>query len=120
MTLDPEDDIATVSWGGKWRIPTVKEFQELLDNCTWTWGKLNGVYGHKMTSKKNGRSIFLPEAGCHHTIYPYHQNNLGNYWSSSLDEDNPSNANYLNLGFDFNGVYQDERFFGRSVRAVCP
>ena len=120
MTLDPEDDIATVSWGGKWRIPTVKEFQELLDNCTWTWGKLNGVYGHKMTSKKNGRSIFLPEAGCHHTIYPYHQNNLGNYWSSSLDEDNPSNANYLNLGFDFNGVYQDERFFGRFVRAVCP
>ena len=35
--LDPEDDAAHVNWGGSWRMPTKAEWQELIDNCTWTW-----------------------------------------------------------------------------------
>lgn len=35
-TLDSEDDAATANWGGKWRMPTLAELQELSDNCTWT------------------------------------------------------------------------------------
>ena len=35
-------DAARYNWGGKWRLPTKDECQELLDNCTWTWGKYGG------------------------------------------------------------------------------
>ena len=40
--LDPEDDAAHVNWGAHWRMPTVQEWQELKDNCTWSFETLNG------------------------------------------------------------------------------
>ncbi len=64
--LDPEDDVAHVKWGGDWRIPTIEEWNELKENCTWTWGNMNGVYGFYVTSNMPGytdHSIFLPAAG---------------------------------------------------------
>ena len=33
-TLDLEDDVAHVKWGGNWRMPTREEIQELIDNCS--------------------------------------------------------------------------------------
>jgi len=64
--LDPEDDVAHVKWGGRWRIPSEAEFQELFNNCTTTRDSLNGIYGYRFTSNLPGytdRSIFLPDAG---------------------------------------------------------
>ena len=64
--LEPEDDVAHVKWGGGWRMPTKAEFNELMDNCTWTWSTMNGVNGYFITSNKSGytdRFIFLPAAG---------------------------------------------------------
>ncbi|MBO5849722.1 MAG: hypothetical protein J6Q47_00385, partial [Paludibacteraceae bacterium] len=33
--LDKEDDAAAVNMGGSWRMPTLEEWTELIDNCTW-------------------------------------------------------------------------------------
>ena len=56
-------DIATVMWGGDWRMPSVEEFEELVDNCTWSWIYYNNsVYGYKVEGS-NGNKIFLPAAG---------------------------------------------------------
>lgn len=124
IVLDPEDDIASVSWGEKWRIPTADEFRELMDNSTWTWGKLNGVYGHKLTSKKNGKSIFLPAAGSYMESVIFNKvlfnADNGYYWTSSLDPSNSPNASYYCFGVDFRDIYERERIYGRTVRAVCP
>lgn len=62
VTLDPEDDVATVKKGDLWRIPTPSELYELCNNCTWIWTVQNGVKGYKVEGK-NGNSIFLPAAG---------------------------------------------------------
>ena len=73
-TLDLVDDVANVRWGGSWRMPTLEEWTELRQNCTWTVDSINGVKGLRATSNKPGktdRSIFLPEAY---------------YWSSSLEK----------------------------------
>lgn len=56
--LKEEDDAATVNWGNGWRTPTNKEWEELLDKCTWTWSSS----GFKVTGA-NGNNIFLPAAG---------------------------------------------------------
>ena len=61
--LDPIDDAATANWGGKWRMPTDAEMEELIENCEWERTTLGGNKGYKVTSKKNGNSIFLPAAG---------------------------------------------------------
>ena len=52
--LNPEDDVAHVKLGGKWRMPTRDEIDELKNNCTSEWTTLNGVAGRKFTSKKVG------------------------------------------------------------------
>lgn len=57
-------DVARVKWGGKWRMPTSGQFQELIDNSTYKWVKLNDIEGGLFVSKSNGNSIFLPAAGC--------------------------------------------------------
>ena len=61
--LEPDADVAYVKWGGNWRMPTVEEMQELIDNCSWEWVTVNGVKGYKICAE-NGNSIFLPVAGC--------------------------------------------------------
>lgn len=61
--LDPEDDAASVILGEGWRIPTMDDFQELLDNCSWIPYESNGVKGYLVISNVDGytdKSIFLP------------------------------------------------------------
>lgn len=79
--LDSSDDAAHVKWGGKWRMPTKADFEELKSNCRYKWVVENGIEGMRFTSKKNGNSIFLPAAGS--TSDP---TNVG-YWSSDLSEE---------------------------------
>lgn len=62
-TLEAADDTATQNWGGKWHMPTNKEWTELRTNCTWTWTTLKGIHGYEVKSKINDNSIFLPAAG---------------------------------------------------------
>jgi hypothetical protein len=93
--LDPEDDAAHVALGGKFRMPTIEEWQELHKNCTWTWTQLNGVNGYLVTSKKEGftdKSIFLPAAGCRDGSDFSSQGSYGDYWSVSLNASLPYQA----------------------------
>ncbi len=114
-------DAARVNWGGDWRMPTGDEMEELMDtnNCTWEWTTQNGVKGYKVTSKKNGNSIFLPAAGYRNISNLYDAGSGGYYWSSSILTYRP----YYVDGFTFsaNCPFMDcyDRFNGRSVRPVC-
>lgn len=122
-TLDPDDDVAHVKWGGDWRMPTKDEFTELRNNCTWTWITLNGVKGYRVTSKKSGytdRSIFLPAVGYRSDTGLYDVGSDGYYWSSSLYTDYPDYAWYLNFYSDYYFTINFDRSCGLSVRPVCP
>ena len=74
--LEPEDDAAYVRFGGKWRIPSCAELEELMnpDNCEVVWDNRGKEGGYRIISKKTGNSIFLPKS----ELFTY-------YWSSSLD-----------------------------------
>ena len=119
--LDSEDDVAHVNWGGKWRMPTEAELQELIDNCTWRWWIMqNGVKGVRVTGS-NGNSIFLPAAGFHNVGGDIGIGSGGDYWSSSLNTDNPNTACKLRFGSGYVDMINifGERTFGLSVRPVC-
>ena len=121
--LDPEDDVATVNWGGSWRIPTLTECQELYDSCTWEWTTLNGVYGRKIISRKGGYTdkwIFLPAASFRYGTSLYNAGSDGYYLSSSLGMDYPCNAYgvYFYSGRVY-WSYNFDRYFGHSIRPVC-
>lgn len=124
VILDPEDDVAHVQWGGNWRMPTQKEFEELLNtaNCTWYYITQDGVKGYKVWSNKTGNSIFLPTAGFMVGTYimdSYH----GQYWSVTLDQDDRRNACFLSISDESDWAHRCEygsRYNGLSIRPVCP
>ena len=89
-------------------------------NCIWEWTTLNNVNGYKVTSKKNGNSIFLPAAGCRYDNLLMNESGHGFYWSSSLDTTGPSNAYYVYFNSSNVDWYGGSRYFGQSVRPVCP
>lgn len=117
-TLEASDDAATVNLGGNARTPRDYEWRELMDNTTATWTTRNGVYGRLFTAS-NGKSIFLPAAGCRLGSNLEDAGEFGLYWSSSLKTDFPNDA----WDFFFNSYnqyvsYDGYRGFGYSVRAV--
>lgn len=116
--LERSDDAATANWGSDWCMPTQQQFQELKDNCTWTWITRNGTKGYEVKGK-NGNSIFFPAAGYRYGTDLNDVGSDGNYWSSSLNTDTPdSGCNlYFNSG-DVDPDYWGLRPSGQSVRAV--
>ena len=118
-TLELSDDAARANWGGKWRMPTKAEQDELRNNCTWTWTTQSGVNGYKVTSKTNGNSIFLPAAGSRYGTSVGDVGSFGYYWSSSLYESSPGSAYYLYFNSGSVDWYYYYRYDGHTVRAVC-
>lgn len=55
-----DDAINTLA--DNWRMPTVKELQELKEKCTWKVEFLKRIRGYRVIGP-NGNSIFLPFAG---------------------------------------------------------
>lgn len=60
--LDEEDDVAHVEWGGSWRMPTITEIQELIDNCTFETLTISSTKVVKAIGP-NGNFILLPYGG---------------------------------------------------------
>ena len=58
--LDLSDDAAHVNMGGKWRMPTKNDLEELIDNTTCEVVTINRVQGMLFTSKINSNKLFIP------------------------------------------------------------
>lgn len=103
-----------------WRVPTIEEYLELVDNCNYIWTTQNGVKGGLFTSKTNGNSIFLPAGG----NYRYGSDvsgvsRSGNCWSSSVNSYDYSDAYYLYFYYEDAGTSSGyNHFFRFSVRLV--
>ena len=77
-TLELIDDAAHVHWGGSWRMPTGKEWQELISKCEWSYVVTSKYI--RVTSKVPGytdKSIIIPFSAV--TNYPSFV-----YWSNQL------------------------------------
>ena len=111
-------DVARYRWGGSWRLPTKAELEELKTKCTWTWTTQGGHNGYKVTSKTNGKSIFLPTAGWRDGASPIYVGESGYYWSSSPHESNTRSAYSLYFYSSGHDVDWYRRSLGFSVRPV--
>lgn len=129
-TLQPSDDAASVNvrtkWKlfskEKWRTPTDKEWEELLEKCTWALTTLKNVKGYLITGK-NGNSIFLPAAGIIKDHPLASESDTIEYWSSSLCKglcwaaktcpSPDARKNPLLSGYNY-----EKRCYGLSIRPV--
>ena len=115
---NPTWDVACNKWGSPWRLPTKAEFQELIDNCTWEWSTRNGHNGYKVTSKKNGNSIFLPAAGWYDGLWFYRPTSNGRYWSATPYESDAGSAYNLYFNEGDRSTGWGGRYYGYSLRPV--
>ena len=101
--LEPEDDAATVNWGGKWRMPTKTECEELKSNCHYEAYVLNGYSGMKFTSKTNGNSIFI----------------CSSVWTNTLSSSSRAYPMIIGSSYvDIGGVYTVARYELYNIRPV--
>ena len=123
--LDPEDDAARAKLGGKWRMPTAAEMQELIDKCDMNWTSRDGVNGMEIKSRVNENSIFIPAAGMYGPQGSYNPTGgekmeVGKsiyVWSSELS--GTSMVSALCLKSNYKGVLNAGREQGLSIRPVC-
>lgn len=115
-TLDLVDDAAYVS-DNTCRMPTLDEVNELTANTTSTWETLNGINGRRFTAD-NGKSIFIPAAGCASAGSPSDVGSKGYIWSSSHTSYSFNSAHCLDFNSSGVDVHYDYRFRGLSVRPV--
>ena len=117
--LDLADDAAHIHMGGKWKMPTKYEFEELMDNTTHDVVIVNGVKGMMFTSIINSKQLFIPFAGFWYNGY---FNTVGSYacvWSSQVPASIVSTAYSLccvsSCDASFSNYYRSCAF---SVRGV--
>ncbi|MBR6141109.1 MAG: hypothetical protein IKQ37_05040 [Bacteroidaceae bacterium] len=118
--LLPEDDAASAILDVECKMPSKKQFEELL-NSKYTgtvWTQRDGVNGYKITSIKNGNSIFLPAAGFYNSTYPNSQGSNGYYWSRTLSETSNSSAGAIYFSSSSISTLDTGRMMGFSVRPV--
>ena len=114
--LKIDDDVVYNKLAERYRIPTQKEWEELLKKCTWRWIRVakggKTIEGYVITGT-NGNSIFLPAVG-YYEGKKLKDESAPFYWSSTLDPSEPRNA--WSMGFKAMGV--SVRCHGRSIRPV--
>lgn len=113
-----EYDVVRQKMGGKWCMPTAEDFEELLAYCNSVWTTVNGVNGRKFTSRRNGKSIFLPAAGVYvgRTLSDYGY--CGFYWSSTHHSGYTNGIRDLNFDSDKAIEEVDVCCYGQSIRPV--
>ena len=111
-------DAATVQWGESWRMPTKKQYVELIENTNPTWTTQNDRKGFLFTSS-NGSTLFLPASGYYGDSEVHQYEYYGNYWTSVLYDAVPAYAHVLY--FQPNKIEKDKiavRYYGLPVRPV--
>ena len=133
---DTHYDMATANWGIPWRLPTKKEFDELIKECRWEGIIYKGIKGNRIIGP-NGNAVFFPVTTHRTPIWdPQNQSfssngvvessdNMGYYYLGEIDvrmkTDDWTNLAFVGCSFygsDSGSILSYPRSCGYAVRAV--
>lgn len=110
-----EFDVAHIKWGDNWGIPSIKQFDELVKDCSYRWGAYKGTAGMGITGP-NGSRLFFPATGIKWGNQRYHLRTTGGFWTSTA---NRSITTPCCFGFTENGMRTNQIsavWDGQSIR----
>ena len=114
--MDDKHDVAKVLWGDNWRMPTLTDFAELIDNCTYVSEVIDGITCGVFTSKVNNQKIVMPPAGYVNSGALIVRGVVGFYWSMSFGSSELAWS--ISFGPGGRAVDTNGRYIGFSVRPV--
>ena len=127
----PEDYGEYYMYGQVKNAPTIEQFHELINKCSYQWIKYNGINGNGIYGNlfmgSNGQAIFLPAGGKYFNagqLGLLYVGEYGEYWSSSpWIEEGVLNTDKMASLFEFSEYHVaddcwDMREDGLSVRPV--
>ena len=118
--LTLEQDAARVNLGGNWQMPTADYYQELIDNCTYSFQSNyggSGVTCAVFKSMINGNELVIPCTG----YYNGTSKSSRGYvycWSSSWSSSSKAKRGYGSG--TFTATSTSNRYYGLNVRAIVP
>ena len=116
--LTLEQDAARANLGGNWQMPTADYYQELIDNCTYSFQSNyggSGVTCAVFKSMVNGNELVIPCTG----YYSGTSKSSSGYvysWSSSWSSSSKAKRGYGSN--TFTATSTSNRYYGMSVRAI--
>ena len=113
-------DAATYNWGSGWKMPTKTQFEELYNTtyCDRAFVMVNGLYCYRLTSKTNGRMLYIPMGGAINGATPHNDSWWAFYWTATRSS-NTTNAWRTNFyGQSSYGMVEDARWVGLNIRPV--
>ena len=114
--MDDEHDAAKVLWGDDWRMPTLTDFAELIEHCTYVSEVIDGIRHGVFTSKVNNQRIIMPAAGYVNSGALCSRGDVGSYWSMSFGSSELAWS--ISFGPGGRSVDTNGRYIGFSVRPV--
>ena len=117
--LESSDDAATVNMGTGWRMPTLAEYQELINACNQTWDSTN-IWRILTLKSDTTKKLVFPASGCGDDGSVIDQDSAGYFWSSSLYASSPYYGRYLYVDSGSGGMPYGNRYYGFCVRGVWP
>lgn len=110
-------DFARQMWKETWRIPTLKEMSELMQQCQWMWTVINGVPGYQVIGQ-NMKSIFLPAGGDRYGMQYEDAYYYGRYWTADLYAEEKARAYFLEFSQQGAQISTLARYMGMLIRPV--
>ena len=118
--LTLEQDAAHVNLGGNWQMPTTDYYQELIDNCIYSFYsnyRGTGVACAVFKSMVNGNELVIPCTGYYNGITKL-SDGYAYCWSSSWSSSSAAKRGYGSNTFIATST--SNRYYGINVRAIVP
>ena len=120
--LEACDDSVKAYWGGKWRMPTVYEFESLLYSTTSEWVENyegSGANGRLFTDKTDSsKKLFFLAAGFCFYDSTSNVGSYGFYWTSSLFDYSVTSGRSFSFNDGFFIIAPNVRYDGFPIRGV--
>jgi len=120
-TLEAVDDVVSIVYGSKYKMPEKEHFDELISGTNKAWATINGIRGYKFTNKSDSsKYIFIPAAGYCNGSSLSGKTSECYCWSSSLNINSPYASWYLSITTSGGATTASgrSRCYGCPIRAI--
>lgn len=122
--LDPEDDIATQTYGNGYEMPSSIDLQELVEETDFEWiTNYNGIIGLNgckfMKKLDHNIYIFIPANGYFDGLSILYNGECCQIFSQTINEGSRQSAIYLYVDNEYEiSIFGTYRYTGMSIRPV--